>query len=177
MALEYAQIEEFKKSFLIDRVAIKKLIVERKRGYLKFWTPQTGFWEWTGSKAPQVYKKIPKTFENSSVLYGQSASNGKARGFVRIVLNPRLQKQFNTGDVLVTGMTSPDFVPLIKKASAIVTEQGGITCHAAIIVREFNKPCVIGTHTATKTLKDGDFVEVDADHGIVSILALPHVKK
>ena len=64
-------------------------------------------------------------------------------------------------------MTTPDFVPAMKKAAAIVTEQGGITSHAAIVSRELGVPCVIGTKIATRVLKDGDLVEVDANKGIV----------
>jgi len=70
----------------------------------------------------------------------------------------------------VTGMTRPEFVPLMKKASAIVTDEGGITSHAAIVSRELGKPCVIGTQVATQILKNGDFVEVDADAGVVRII-------
>ncbi len=75
------------------------------------------------------------------------------------------------GDVLVTAMTSPDFFPLMKKTSAIVTNLGGITCHAAILARELGKPCVIGTEFATTILKDGDIVEVDAEKGVVRKLS------
>ena len=77
---------------------------------------------------------------------------------------------FQDGSVLVTGMTRPEFVPLMKRASAIITDEGGITCHAAIVSRELKKPCIIGTKIATQVLKDGDLVEVDADNGVVRIL-------
>lgn len=64
-------------------------------------------------------------------------------------------------------MTSPDFVPLMKKAKAIVTDEGGLSCHAAIVSREMGLPCVIGTKNATKVFKDGDMIEVDANKGFV----------
>ena len=64
-------------------------------------------------------------------------------------------------------MTDPRYVPAMKKAAAIVTDEGGITCHAAIVSRELKKPCIIGTKIATKVLKDGDEVEVDAEKGVV----------
>ena len=67
-------------------------------------------------------------------------------------------------------MTTPDFVPLIRKASAIITNEGGITCHAAIVACELKKPCIVGTKIATKILRDGDLVEVDANNGVVRIL-------
>lgn len=67
-------------------------------------------------------------------------------------------------------MTLPDLLPAMKKASAFVTDEGGVMCHAAIIARELKKPCIIGTRIATQFLKDGDLVEVDAEKGIVKIL-------
>jgi len=67
-------------------------------------------------------------------------------------------------------MTTPDFVPAIQKAAGIITDEGGITCHAAITSRELKKPCIIGTKFATQVLHDGDLVEVDADNGVVRIL-------
>ncbi len=71
------------------------------------------------------------------------------------------------GDVLVSVATNPALLPAMKKASAIVTNMGGLTCHAAIVSRELGIPCVIGTKIATKWLKDGDKIEVDANTGIV----------
>ena len=67
----------------------------------------------------------------------------------------------------MTPMTRPEFLPLMKKAKAIITDEGGITCHAAIVSRELGIPCIIGTKIATKVLKDNDLVEVDAEKGIV----------
>jgi pyruvate,water dikinase len=67
-------------------------------------------------------------------------------------------------------MTVPDLVSAMKRAAAIVTDEGGVTCHAAIISRELKKPCIIGTKVATKVFKDGDLVEVDANKGIVRII-------
>jgi phosphohistidine swiveling domain-containing protein len=98
---------------------------------------------------------------------GMKAYRGYAKGKCRIILNPFNYKEFNEGDVLVTGMTRPDFLPLMKKCSAIVTDIGGLLCHAAIVAREIGKPCVIGTKSASKVFRDGDIIEVDADKGIV----------
>jgi phosphoenolpyruvate synthase/pyruvate phosphate dikinase len=103
-------------------------------------------------------------------LKGQIGSPGKIRGIVKIILNINNSKKLQQGEILVTGMTRPEFVPLMKRSSAIITDEGGITCHAAIISRELRKPCIIGTKIATQVLKDGDMVEVDADKGIVKIL-------
>jgi len=102
-------------------------------------------------------------------IKGQPASRGNCRGIVKIILDPEGQEaeDFEKGNILVTSMTRPEFVPLMKKAGAVVTNEGGITCHAAIISRELNIPCVIGTKIATQILKDGDMVEVDANSGII----------
>ncbi len=103
-------------------------------------------------------------------INGMCASPGKAIGKVRICLKPHHISKINEGDILVTSMTRPEFVPAMKKAAAIVTDEGGLTCHAAIVSRELGKPCVIGTKTATKMLKDGQMVEVNANHGVVRII-------
>ena len=73
----------------------------------------------------------------------------------------------------MTEMTTPEFVPAMLKAAAIITDEGGITCHAAIVAREMKKPCIIGTKIATKVLKDGDLVEVNADNGVVKLVKSP----
>lgn len=67
-------------------------------------------------------------------------------------------------------MTTPDYLPAMNKAAAFITDEGGVTCHAAIVAREIGKPCIIGTKFATKILKNGDMVEVDADSGVVRIM-------
>lgn len=104
-------------------------------------------------------------------LKGMIACKGKATGKVRLVLknNPK-GVEFDQGDILVAISTSPELVSIMKKAGAIVTDEGGITAHAAIISRELNIPCIIGTKVATHVLKDGDIVEVDAEKGIVKII-------
>ncbi|MFH1780321.1 MAG: PEP-utilizing enzyme, partial [Candidatus Micrarchaeota archaeon] len=100
-------------------------------------------------------------------LKGQCACVGFAKGRVKIILSPVDLPKMQKGDILVAIATNPDIVPAMKKAAAIVTEQGGVTCHAAIVSRELKIPCVIGTKIATKWLKDGDLVEVDASKGLV----------
>ncbi len=111
---------------------------------------------------------------NVSELRGQTASLGKTpgvvRGTVKIIMTPTDMPKMKNGDILVAVSTNPDVVPAMKKAAAIITEQGGVTCHAAIVSRELGIPCVIGTKIATRVLKDGDIVEVDASHGIVKKL-------
>jgi len=124
-----------------------------------------------GKNARAWEKKLsPKLNRQTQIVKGNCASKGKAKGKVRILLSASENNKLKDGEVLVTFMTSPDFMPVIKKCSAIVTNLGGITSHAAIISREFGIPCIVGTKNATEILKTGDMVEVDADNGIVKII-------
>jgi len=101
---------------------------------------------------------------------GQSACLGKATGRARIIKNIREFGKIKQGDILITPMTTPDYIPVMKKVIAIITDEGGVTCHAAIVSREFNIPCIVGTSNATKMFGDGDLVEVDANNGIAKIV-------
>jgi len=103
------------------------------------------------------------------ILTGIPASPGMATGKVIILKGPNEISKVKTGDVMVTKMTSPDYVPAMKKAAAIVTDEGGMTSHAAIVSRELGTPCIVGTKTATTVLKAGEIVTVDAKSGVVFI--------
>ncbi len=103
-------------------------------------------------------------------IKGQVASSGQARGIVKVVNSIKDMSKMKKGDILVSSKTNPNFMPVIRKAAAIITDYGGITCHAAIVARELKIPCIIGTKVATKILKDGMIVEVDANNGVVKIL-------
>ncbi len=103
-------------------------------------------------------------------LTGQVAYPGNARGRVRIILDPLPEKAFDDGDILVTGMTRPDYLPYIKKSAGFITDAGGILSHAAITARELKKPCIIGTEAGTKLLKDGDIVEINGEKGTVTLI-------
>lgn len=98
---------------------------------------------------------------------GLAASPGLGRGKVRIVEDLNNINQVKDGDVLITGMTNPDMVPAMRKCAAVVTDEGGRTCHAAIVSRELGIPCIVGAKNATKTLKEGQFVTVDSTRGVV----------
>ncbi len=101
---------------------------------------------------------------------GQVAFKGHVTGRVKVVKNIIQMREVEEGAVLVSPMTTPDFLPAMQKASAFVTDEGGVMCHAAIVARELRKPCITGTKIATQIFKDGDMVEVDADNGVVKIL-------
>lgn len=118
-----------------------------------------------------VVASLEDISQEAKTIHGRSAFPGKVQGVVRVVLSRDGSGViFNEGDVLVTINSSPNLMALIQKSIAIITDEGGITCHAAIVARELKKPCVIGTKIATKVLKDGDVVEVDADKGTVTII-------
>lgn len=109
----------------------------------------------------------------TSEIKGIVVSRGNKRFYkcaVKIILSPKQSGKIKKGDFLVAPMTTPDYIISMRKAAGFITEEGGITCHAAIIAREMNKPCIIGTKVATKVLKDGDVVEVDAERGVVKVL-------
>ncbi len=113
---------------------------------------------------------IKEDITDVKMLNGDCASPGRAKGEITIVNVSADMENMKQGNVLVSIATNPDLVPAIKKASAIVTDVGGIICHAAIISRELNIPCVVGTRIATKVLKNGYLVDVDATHGKVVII-------
>jgi len=121
----------------------------------------------TGSEAKKLCNQFEEKLLKAGELKGKTACTGKARGVCKIILKKSDYGKFQEGDVLVTSMTTPEMMPLLKKASAFLTDEGGITCHAAIVSRELNKPCIIGTKIATRVFKDGDVVEVDAGKGVV----------
>jgi len=110
----------------------------------------------------QTHKVLEKSF-----MRGTCASKGQVTGRVIVVKGLKDWKKIKPGSILVTYMTQPRFTTYIKKVKAIVTDDGGITCHAAIVARELSVPCIIGTKFATKIFKDGDKVEVDATKGVV----------
>ncbi|MEK7451154.1 MAG: PEP-utilizing enzyme [Patescibacteria group bacterium] len=107
---------------------------------------------------------------NMKLIKGKVAYSGFAKGYVRILMGHDQIHMFKEGEILVSPMTIPDFLPAMKKAAAIVTDEGGMLCHAAIVARELKKPCIVGTKFATQILKNGDLVEVDANKGIVRLL-------
>ncbi len=122
----------------------------------------------TTIKEGKVEEEEEVEVEHGKVLLkGLGASPGIATGKVKVILSEREISKVEEGDVLVTTMTTPDMVPAMKRAAAIVTDEGGLTCHAAIVSRELGVPAVVGTRDATKILKDGMIVTVDGEKGVV----------
>lgn len=127
--------------------------------------------EWfmcSGSSLKQLNMNelIPPITQATSVR-GQTAFPGVVEGIAKVIRGRRDFEQFIDGDILITNQTTPEFVPLMKRARAVVTEQGGITCHAAIVSRELQIPCIIGTQTAMSVFRSGEQIVVDATSGEV----------
>ena len=123
-------------------------------------------------KAIEYYNIKPARLNslNKTVIEGKVASQGQITGRVKIIKSASHLDKLEKGDVLVTTMTTPDFVVGMSRASAIITDEGGITCHAAIVSRELGVPCIVGTNNATNILNDNDLVFVDAILGKITIL-------
>ena len=120
-----------------------------------------------GSQAKELWHGIFSK-PSGGIIKGQvtSAPVKKIAGKVCVVLDVH-QKKFKRGSILVTTMTRPEFLPLIYQAKAIITDEGGLTCHAAIVSRELGIPCLVGTKVASKVFKDGDIIEIDTEQGVV----------
>jgi phosphohistidine swiveling domain-containing protein len=152
------------------------VLTDRKKGF-QWLVPYSGEPRGLNINIDSGIEKINNYFEKChlagqglGVINGQSAYKGLVKGKVHIVMSVSSEHGFKEGEILVAGMTRPEYLPLMNKAAAIVTDEGGISCHAAIISRELKKPCIIGTKIATRVLKDGDLVEVDANRGTVKLL-------
>ena len=117
------------------------------------------------TKSSKTKSKGESTDHSTPILTGIPASPGIGSGHVKILKSPSEIGRVSKGDILVAPMTSPDYVPAMKKAAAIVTDQGGMTSHAAIVSREMGTPAVVGTKIATTTLIEGDIVTVNGESG------------
>ena len=141
--------------------------IENGKLYIVQTRPITTVKATTDKVAAQGKKSKSDNPKGKLILEGQVASPGIATGIVNILKSARDIRKVKHGDILVTDMTTPDFVPAMKKAVAIVTNKGGQTSHAAIVSRELGVPCIVGSKTATKALKQGKVVTVDATEGKV----------
>jgi phosphoenolpyruvate synthase/pyruvate phosphate dikinase len=168
----YASLDEVG-AVLKGTVSGEMLRARREQGYLVS-HDEDAYRVLTGPQAQslrdQVEASMAGTGELSTVISGTVASQGYAKGVACVILRAEDFGKFKEGEILVTTMTRPEFLPLMKLAAGIVTGEGGITCHAAIVSRELGKPCIIGAKNATKLIHDGDLVEVRANHGTVRIL-------
>lgn len=157
---------------------IKDVLEDRKKGFAMIWlngNVKTVF----GDESLELQNEIAKGYktlddkENISdkkAISGSVANRGKVKGIARVLNTYRDIYKVQKGDIIVATMTTPDYVSAMEKAAGFITDEGGITCHAAILSREFNVPCIVGTVNGTKEIKDGKMIELDAYNGKVYIL-------
>src|SRR3989344_5610394 len=145
---------------------LRRQLRERRRGAFYAFSGPFILRVVTGRRSEQLL-----AFMNSLIMHtdlaGRTAYPGTARGVARLMLGQKDFKRFHRGDVLIAPNTRPEYVPIMKIAGAIVTEEGGITSHAAIVSRELKIPAVVGVQGILDAVKDGDMVEVDANNGVV----------
>src|SRR3989338_936468 len=139
------------------------IIRQRKQGFA--YLPPATLGIVTGKELEELSKNIILFYMNGTEVKGNPAYPGKVQGSVCIVQDLKELAKVQQGDILVCNSTTPDFVPFLRKVSAIVTDEGGILSHAAVISREMKIPAIIGTQFGTKALHDGELVEVDATNG------------
>lgn len=168
----YDEMNEFLKSG--KKLPSKKILAQRKKSFILWCNCKGERIALEGKDARQHinekgYLKFEK-IEKTDGVKGFGAFTGKVTGRARLILSTKDIGKFRNGEVIVSQMTDPHYLPIMKKAAAFVTDEGGLLCHAAIVARELKKPCVIGTKLATKIFKDGDLVEVDAENGVVTRL-------
>lgn len=155
----------------------KELIRKRMAHFMVIWDEKTEKFEYIlepeliEKRNEELFGKKGHTKEIVEIE-GSIASKGRIKGKAFVTMSAAEAKNIKPGQILVTSMTSPDFIAGIKKSAAIVTNEGGILCHAAIISREFGIPCIVGTGNATQLIKTGDLIEVDGNHGFVRIIKI-----
>jgi phosphohistidine swiveling domain-containing protein len=152
----------------------KKIAARRMKNFLLTVDATKGRVFLVGKMAKENYDRFIFEEENvvkkTGTIKGTPASPGVATGTVKIVNSVKDLAKIKKGDILVSHATGPELLPGMQKSGAIITDEGGVACHAAITARELRIPCVVGTKIATQVLKDNDLVEVNADRGIVKIL-------
>ena len=166
---------------IVDEATLREIVELAERVEAHYGTPQDIEWARAGGKVWIVQSRPITTLHGATesvpagssaagpvLLRGLAASPGLASGRVRVLQSPHEAAALRAGEVLVAAMTSPDWVPAMRRAAALVTDGGGMTCHAAVVSRELGLPCVVGTRTATTTLHDGDLVTVDGRSGTIT---------
>lgn len=167
--LNFAMPKELEKIVAGDEQIISELGKRRERGVVIFADVPGKAEIVSGEEVDEYFSAIEDSIQASEIK-GSVVSSGRVIGTVKVILNQNEFSKMNDGDVIVTSMTRPEFVPIMQKASAVITDEGGLTCHAAIVSRELGLPCITGTRIASKSLHDGDIVDVDAIHGIIKMV-------
>jgi len=169
--LKFITLNELNEALSMNKMIFKSELIKRKENAFAYFSGKIIFESELDEFLDKAGFTIQKETEiNTNVIKGAIANKGQAKGIAKVILNREQLPKIKVGEILVAPMTTPWYLPAMQKAIAFVTDEGGVTCHAAIISREMNKPCVIGTKIATQTIKDGDLIEVDADNGLIKIL-------
>ncbi|MFH1958998.1 MAG: PEP-utilizing enzyme [Patescibacteria group bacterium] len=155
--------------FLTGKYPISNELLVRKKAFAAICI-NNQLYHLSGDEALEFKKFLDDKNELGDKIKGTVANRSvkQVRGVVRIVFNPKDLSKVKKGDIIVATMTTPNFVPAMKRVAGFITDEGGILCHAAIISREMNKPCIVGTGNATRVLKDGDKIIMDLEKGEVN---------
>jgi phosphohistidine swiveling domain-containing protein len=165
----YLQEEDILSFLSGKKQNLKSLISERKSGFILYLNKHHQLVCLQGKKIPKILTSfhLLATEEEIKEIKGTIASKGLVKGTVAVIHGVKDLKKVKEGNILIAVTTHPDYVPVMRKAAAIITDEGGITSHAAIVSREFGIPCIVGTKNATRIIHDGDIVEVNANEGWV----------
>jgi len=161
--LDFDEIKEYLEKETVDKEKARKRI----KSYVSLGINGTNYIIDDEEGAQDIKNIIYDKIKNIKELKGSVSCKGYAKGRAVVIDNIKMLNEIEEGDILIASMTSPDYVPAMRKSGAIVTDEGGITCHAAVVSRELNVPCIVGTKNATQVFKTDDIVEVDATKGIV----------
>src|SRR3989338_3042986 len=154
---------------LEHKITVHKDLIEKRKGVMAMLLSGNTISVYDGKQALHLREQLIQKYdtENIKELKGLTAHPGKVRGKVTLVTGAHDRAKFNKGDIMVTRDTTTELTSIIKKASAIVADQGGLLSHTALVAREFKIPCIVQSKIGTKIFQDGDLIEVDADNGIV----------
>ncbi|MBS3128429.1 hypothetical protein J4410_04755 [Candidatus Woesearchaeota archaeon] len=163
--------EEIEDHLLHSKFFDKNEIAKRKEGFLLLQIGNTTSL-FSGNEAHQKAKElqlVPEIPQLTS-LSGSTASPGNMQGIAKVIYTNKDLHKIKKGDIVITTMTRQDFIPYLREVCALVTDEGGIGSHAAIIAREIGLPCIVGIKFGTQVIKDGDLIALDTEKGIVNIL-------
>lgn len=173
--LTYQEVAEFLAS---GDDKFRELIAARNREPVVYYHSGKGEWRVLDTvETARIVDKLDnqQLAVQGNIIQGIVGSMGKSkyfRGAVKVLGSAGELGKIEAGDIMVAAMTAPDYVAGMKKAGAVITDEGGITCHAAIVCRELGIPCIVGAKVATKMLKDGDIVEIHGGRGIIKIVKI-----
>lgn len=169
--LAYFTQREIVEALTEDKILSRKVSNSRQGGFLIYWREETIYVTSDNEEIDSFIKgNVSKKDNDANSLKGMPASIGFAKGKIKIVRGVKDLYKVEKEDIMVAITTHPDYISAMHRAAAIVTDEGGLTSHAAIVSRELNIPCIVGAKLATKILKDGQLVEVDAGKGVITLI-------